>query len=144
VIEYARNVLGIRNAAHQEVEPQAENPFIQSLSCSLRGRTMHVHLYSDSNAYRYYGESDVEEQYYCSMGLTRENQKLLDDGGFRVVGTDADGDARIVELPDHRFFLATLFVPQRNLNADQTHPLILAFVRACATKTQPPRRSVAQ
>jgi len=132
VIEYARNVMGIANAAHQEVEPEAENPFIQPFSCSLRGKTMNVRAKKGSKVLAYYGTEHFEEQYYCSMGLSHDNQIRVDAAGFRVVGVDADDEARIVELPGHPFFIATLFVPQRNLSKEQTHPLILAFVRAAA------------
>jgi len=43
---------------------------------------------------------------------------------------DQDGEARIVELADHPFFLATLFVPQVSSSPTQPHPLISAFLRA--------------
>lgn len=132
VIEYARDVMGISNAAHEEVEPDAENPFIQSLKCSLRGKTMNVRAVAGSKAAQLYGRGAFDEQYYCSMGMSEENQAKLDAAGFKVVGVDADGEARIVELPEYPFYMATLFVPQRNLSKDNTHPLILGFVRACA------------
>jgi len=47
-----------------------------------------------------------------------------------VVGTDDEHGARIVELPDHPFFVATLFVPQLTSTADHPHPLILAYLQA--------------
>jgi CTP synthase (UTP-ammonia lyase) len=56
-------------------------------------------------------------------------QAVLHDGGLRVVGVDQDGEARIVELPDHPFFLATLFVPQLTSRPGHPHPLITAYLR---------------
>ena len=43
---------------------------------------------------------------------------------------DAEGDVRVVELPEHPFFIATLFVPQLRSTAERPHPLITAFVAA--------------
>jgi CTP synthase (UTP-ammonia lyase) len=47
---------------------------------------------------------------------------------------DAGGEARIVELPDHPFFLATLFVPQTSSAAGHPHPIVAAFARAAAVR----------
>ena len=50
--------------------------------------------------------------------------------GLCVTGTDADGEVRIVELPDHPFFVATLFVPQASSTPEDPHLLVTAFVAA--------------
>lgn len=132
VIEYARNVLGINDADHFEYNPAAKNLFIAPLSCSLVGQTMPVRLTPESQAYRVYGKEEVEEQYRCTMGMSRENQQRIHDGGFRIAGVDPAGEARILQLPGHPFFLATLFVPQMNLSPQGLHPLILAYLKAAA------------
>jgi CTP synthase (UTP-ammonia lyase) len=46
------------------------------------------------------------------------------------VGTDGDGETRILELPEHPFFVATLFVPPLTSTAEQPHPLIMAYLQA--------------
>jgi CTP synthase (UTP-ammonia lyase) len=130
VIEYARNVLGIADAEHAEYNPSAPNPFISALRCSVAGKTMMVRVDVDSKAYALYGKRHVEECYRCSFGLNPERQTLIDEGGLRVVGVDQDGEARIVELPEHPFFLATLFVPQLNSSKEKPHALILGYLRA--------------
>lgn len=132
VIEYARSVLGFEDAQHAEYDPYASNLFISELTCSLAGRTMEVELAAGSRAAAHYGRTTVSEEYYCDFGLDPAHQRLLDDGGLRVVGVDADGGARLLELPGHRFFLATLFVPQLRSSAGAPHPLVTAFLRAAA------------
>ncbi len=132
VIEYARNVLGFQDAQHAEYDPYASELFISALSCSLVGQTMNVRLEPGSRAAQLYGKSEVSEQYYCNFGLNPDHQERLNDGGLRVVGTDQDGEARVVELPDRRFYLATLFVPQLSSQPDSPHPLITAYLRAAA------------
>jgi CTP synthase (UTP-ammonia lyase) len=47
-----------------------------------------------------------------------------------VTGTGPEGEARIVELPDHRFFIATLFLPQLSSTMERPHPLIVGYLRA--------------
>jgi CTP synthase (UTP-ammonia lyase) len=132
VIEYARNVLGFEDAQHAEYDPYASDLFISRLSCSLAGQTMGVRLAPGSRAARFYGKEEVTERYYCDFGLNPDHRRRLDDGGLRVVGTDLDGEARILELPDLRFYVATLFVPQLNSTPERPHPLITAYLQAAA------------
>jgi CTP synthase (UTP-ammonia lyase) len=49
---------------------------------------------------------------------------------LKVSGLSADGGARIVELPDHDFFIGTGFVPQLASKPGKPHPMILAFLNA--------------
>jgi CTP synthase (UTP-ammonia lyase) len=130
VLEYARNVLGFADAAHAESDPDASTLFISMLACSLVGKTMHVHLEPSSRVFRMYQRAVVEEQYYCQFGLNPEYQATIHEGGLRVVGVDDDHEARIVELPDHPFFVATLFVPPLTSTPEQPHPLIIAYLQA--------------
>jgi CTP synthase (UTP-ammonia lyase) len=129
ILEYARNVLGFTDAAHAESDPDASILFISALDCSLVGKTMQVHVDPTSRVYRMYQRTAVQEQYYCQFGLNPRYQATLHDGGLRVVGTDDEQGARIVELPDHRFFVATLFVPSLTSTVEQPHPLILAYLQ---------------
>lgn len=132
VIEYARNVLGYADAQHAEYDPNASTLFVTPLSCSLAGLTMRVRLETGSRAAEAYGATDIEERYYCNFGLDPRRQALLHDGGLRVSGTDAGGEVRVVEIPEHPFFVATLFVPQAGSSPGRPHPLVMAFVGAAA------------
>lgn len=134
VLEYARNVLSFSDAHHAEYDPYASNLFITPLSCSPFGQTMQIHFEPDSNAYRYYGTATAEEQYRCNFGLDESRQRMIHEGGLRVVATDHNGEVRIVELPEHTFFMATLFVPQMTSAPEQPHPLVLAFLEAALAK----------
>lgn len=130
ILEYARNVLGFTDAAHAESDPDASTLFITALDCSLVGKTMQVHIDPTSRVYGMYQCAVVQEEYYCMFGLNPNYQATIHDGGLRVVGTDDEHGARIVELPDHPFFVATLFVPQLTSTEDHPHPLILAYLQA--------------
>jgi CTP synthase (UTP-ammonia lyase) len=130
VIEFARNVLGIAGAAHAETSPDSPNLFIRPLSCSLVGKKMRVSVEPGSLAYAAYGRTEAEEVYRCDFGLDPARHELLREGGLHVSGTDAGGEARILELPEHPFFVATLFVPQLSSSVEESHPLVTAFFEA--------------
>ena len=139
VIEYAINVLGIANAAHTEYEPDAQDPFIAPLSCSLAGRSGQVELSPDSKVHGFYSQTETEEEYRCNFGLASGSKKLLEAGGLRVSGMDQNGEARVVELPDHDFCVATLFVPQMRSADGNPHPLVVAFLQAALDARSKPR-----
>lgn len=132
VLEYARNVIGIEDAQHAEYEPEASTLFVTPLSCSLAGQTMQVDIRPETVAAAAYGATSATERYYCNFGLNPDRVDDLVAAGLRVSGVDADGEVRIVELPDRRFFLATLFVPQTRSTLVHPHPIVSAFVAATA------------
>jgi CTP synthase (UTP-ammonia lyase) len=123
-------VLGIRDAEHEETAPQASHLLISKMVCSLAGKTGIVKIVPGSFSHRLYREAEVTEQFRCSFGLNPEYQETLQQGELRVTGTGPEGEARIVELPDHRFFIATLFLPQLSSTMERPHPLIVGYLRA--------------
>jgi CTP synthase (UTP-ammonia lyase) len=125
-------VLGIADAEHEETAPDAAALVIHKLVCSLAGQSQTIHVAPASRAHRAYGQDQATEEFRCSYGLNPAYQAQINAGGLRVSGVDDSGEARIVELPDHRFFIATLFLPQLTSRADAPHPLIVAYLRAAA------------
>ena len=132
ILEFAHSVLGITAAAHEETDPDASVLFVTRLVCSLVGKTMTVQIEPNSLAAESYGSVTAEEQYYCNFGLNPAYRKTLTDGGLRFSGADQDGEVRILEIPGHRFFVGTLFVPQARSTADSPHPLLIGYCRAAA------------
>lgn len=132
VLEYARNVLGISGAEHEETSPGASQLFISRLDCSLAGRTMAITLKPPSLVARLYGRTEVTEEYYCNFGVNPAQLETLFSRDLRVVGSDAEGVARAVELPGHPLFVGTLFLPQLNSTAQNPHPLVAGFLQAVA------------
>jgi CTP synthase (UTP-ammonia lyase) len=132
VLEYARNVMGIQEASHAESDPHASCLFITPLSCSLVGKTMEVNMKPGSRAAAIYKKTRAAERYYCNFGLNPAYQEQLESAGIEISGTDEAGEARIMELPEHPFFIGTLFVPQANSTKDHPHPIVVEFLRASA------------
>ena len=130
LIEYARNVLGFEDAQHAEYDPYASNLFISALTCSLAGRRMRLSFVPGSRVAAIYGVESAEEEYYCNFGVNPDKVSLLRRSALGVTGFDAEGEIRVIELPDHPFFVGTLFVPQLRSTPVNPHPLVTAFVQA--------------
>jgi CTP synthase (UTP-ammonia lyase) len=128
VIEYAQNKLELMDAQHAEYNPDASNLFITALSCSLVGETRKIFINRNSRIFKFYNKTEVSERHNCNFGINPHYQKLIDEKGFKVVGTDEKGEARILELPENKFFIATLFQPQLSSSPANPHKLIVAYL----------------
>jgi len=133
IIEYARNVLGFKDPQHAEYDPYASHLFISELTCSLAGREMQLNFKPGSRIADIYGELTATEYYYCNFGINPDYIDILKLGRLLITGSDAEGDIRVIEWPDHPFFIGTLFVPQTRSTLGQPHPLISAFLTAVTT-----------
>jgi CTP synthase (UTP-ammonia lyase) len=132
VLEYARNVAGLPHAAHAEYGGDGQDALIAPLSCSLAGQSFEVTLARGSRVEACYGTSSAREHYFCSYGINPRWLAQLLQRGLPIVGSAEDGTPRILELAEHPFFVATLFVPQARSTAELPHPIVTGFVRAAA------------
>ncbi|MEO1146222.1 MAG: CTP synthase [Cyanobacteria bacterium J06638_22] len=130
VLEYARSVLGFKEAESQENDPYASQLFISQLDCSLFGRKMELTLVEGSRIAMIYGSLKTVERYYCNFGVNPEYMPVLKSRSLNVTGSDVEGEVRVVELPGHPFFIGTLFVPQTRSTAETPHPVVTAFIEA--------------
>jgi CTP synthase (UTP-ammonia lyase) len=135
VLEYARNVMGLSDAAHQEYDPKAKMLLLTALVCPVATQVLKIKLQPGSFPARVYGKTEIEEYYYCNFGINPEFQRAVDEAGLKVVGADESGEPRVVHLPDHRFYVATLFVPGASytegvVELEGAHPLVKAFLQA--------------
>ena len=133
VLEYARNVVDWRDAAHAELQPHAERAVIAPLSCSLVEVSGAVRLEPQSRLARAYGTQEIAESYHCRYGINPAFLNRLTSGNLEVAAHDRAGEVRALELSDHPFFVATLFQPERAALKGVTPPLVRAFLTACAT-----------
>jgi len=132
ILEYARNVLGYADAEHAETQPGASRLFISRLACSLVGRTMTIALQPKSLVARLYGRTTVQEQYQCNFGVNPDYVETLRLSALKIVGSDEEGAVRVVELPEHSFFVGSLFLPQMTSTRSTPHPLVLGLIKASA------------
>ena len=132
-------MLGIRGAHLGECEPTESSLLITPVVCQvptrragapkLSGR-LPITLQEGSLAHRIYGRGAIKEEYFCNYELNPAFRGPLEAAGLRVSGEGERGEARVVELPTPRFFLATLFLPQLSSSPERPHPVITAYLRA--------------
>lgn len=134
IIEYARNVLGFKDAHHAEYDPGASSLFISQLTCSLAGREMQLFFSPGSQVAAIYDATLATEEYYCNFGVNPDRLSYLKSGPLKISGSDSEGEVRVIELPGHPFFVGTLFVPQTRSTPENPHPLITAFLKAVTTR----------
>ena len=130
ILEYAIHELGMQEARHAENEPGADILAITPLACPLTGVSQQVFLVEGSMCHRIYGEISVKEFFNCSYGINPTHLDAFCQSGFMVSGRDGNGEPRIMELSQHRFYVATLFQPQFGSAPDRPHPLILQLLRS--------------
>lgn len=133
LIEYARHVLNLTESDHLETNPHTSLPLITPLSCSLEGTHGNIELKPGSQVATIYNHTQITEAFNCSYGVNPDYQHLL-DSTLHITGVDEVGHARVVELKDHPFFIATLYQPERSAFTGISHPLIKAFIQAAFVK----------
>jgi CTP synthase (UTP-ammonia lyase) len=130
VLEFARNVLGVADAEHEETAPDAPHRVVTALACSLAGQDHPVRHRPGSRVAVVCGAEETVEPFFCRFGINPAYRAALEAKGLVVNGWDAQGEPRVVELTSHPFFLATLYVPQARSRPGAPHPLVQALVDA--------------
>jgi len=149
VIEYARNVLGLREANTSEINPKAKDLLIdvmpdqrEKIREERYGGSMRLGVYDcklskGSLAYKAYGKDTVKERHRHRYEVNKEYVKSLEKAGLIFSGTSPDG--RLMEIAelshaDHPFFLGTQFHPEFLARPLSPHPLFTAFIKASIGK----------
>ena len=148
VIEYARDVLGWKDANSTEFDPATKHPVIDLMESqrgvTQKGGTMRLGAYpcvlrKGSLAARLYARSEISERHRHRYELAYggEARKALEAAGLRVSGVSPDGElAEIVELPPsaHPYFIACQFHPEFKSRPTAPHPLFLGLVAAALAR----------
>jgi CTP synthase len=140
VIEYARNVCGLKNANSTEFNARTPHPVIDILpeqkNIQNKGGTMRLGVYpckvrSGSLAAALYGKTLVGERHRHRYEFNPKYRKTIESRGLRVTGEYAEKHlAEIVELPEHPFFVAVQFHPEFKSRPTRPHPLFRGFIGA--------------
>ena len=86
-------------------------------------------LLKDSRVSSIYDSNEIEGNYFCSYGLNDSYKSVFEQSDFIISGIDKNNSIRILELKNHPFFIATVFVPQVDSSFDKPNKLITEFVR---------------
>ena len=124
-VEYARNALGIAGAAHAETDPDGEMIIVAALACSLVGETRTVVPVPGTLLAALCGNAPFAGFHFCSYGLAADLR------GVAISAHAEDAGVEAFELPEHPFYLATLFQPQVGTSTRGTlHPILTALLAA--------------
>jgi CTP synthase len=146
VIEFARNVLGWHDAHSREFSQDSSHLVIQLMDAQRRvaelGGTMRLGAYpcalrDGSRAARIYGHTTIQERHRHRFEVDPSVFEALEAAGMLVVGRSPDGRlAEVVELKDHRFFLACQYHPEFKSRPLDPHPLFRSFVAAALERRE--------
>jgi CTP synthase len=140
VIEFARNVLGMKDANTTEIDADTKDPVVclldDQFSITDMGGTMRLGSYPckltpDSLARKVYGSDEVRERHRHRYEFNNAYRQRFEEAGMRFSGTSPDGNlVEVVEIPDHPWFLAVQSHPEFQSKPTKSHPLFREFVRA--------------
>ena len=121
------------DAAHAESEPDAEDPLIAPLACTLYGEEREVTCVPGTRLGEICGTAPFTGFHFCGFGVAPGRVDALADAGVVVSARAPDAGVEGIELRDHPFFLATLFQPQIGaLDGRPRHPLVAALLAAAS------------
>lgn len=140
VIEFARNVVGLKDAHSSEFNLQTEYPVIDILpeqkDIEDLGGTMRLGVYpckleDGTKARAYYQEELIYERHRHRYEFNNEFREQLQDAGLKISGTSPDERlVEIVEIPNHPWFVGTQFHPEFTSRPNRPHPMFKGFVEA--------------
>ena len=140
VVEFARDVLGLKDAMTTEVEANTPNPVIDLMAdqktTTIKGGTMRLGAYQceideGSLAYRIYRKPLISERHRHRYELNNDYVTRLNEAGMRTSGRNPEtGLVEIVEIPEHPFFIGVQFHPEYKSTPENPQPIFVAFVKA--------------
>ena len=144
VIEYARNVVGLKGANSAEFDENSPYPVIDLMleqkNVQAYGGTMRLGAYDcilkkDSVAAKAYGNEKISERHRHRYEVNNEFLKQIAEAGLVFSGMSPDGMlAEVVELPQNDWFVAAQFHPEFKSRPDKPHPLFKGLIDAAVKR----------
>lgn len=140
VVEFARDVLGLKDAASAEMNPSTPDPVIDLMedqkSTTIKGGTMRLGAYDcqldkNSLAYEIYGKELISERHRHRYEFNGHYLTRMETAGLKASGRNPEtGLVEIVEIPTHPFFIGVQFHPELKSTPEVPQPIFVAFVKA--------------
>jgi len=140
VIEFARNVLGLRAAHSTEMDVATKDPVIDMMEeqkkIKMMGGTMRLGAYpcelkEGSLAEKIYSESRISERHRHRYEFNNDYLDLFENNGMVASGINPDTNlVEIIEIPDHPFFIGVQYHPELKSTVERPAPLFVSFVEA--------------
>lgn len=140
VIEYARDVLGLKEANSTEMEPNTpykvidmmeDQKNITNMGGSMRLGAYDCVLTKGSKAYEAYGEEHIQERHRHRFEFNSEYRDQFEKAGMKCVGVNPEtGLVEVVEVPSLKWYVGVQFHPEYNSTVVNPNKLFLSFVKA--------------
>jgi len=140
VIEFARDVLGLKAAHSTEMNPDTPDPVIDLMEeqkrITAKGGTMRLGTYPcelkpGSLASDIYQRSEISERHRHRWEFNNAYLQSFEDAGMMASGKNPDtGLVEIVEIPSHPFFIGVQYHPELKSTVENPQPLFVQFIRA--------------
>ena len=146
VVEFARDVLNIKDANSLEFDEKTKNPVIHIMesqkNITKKGGTMRLGAYpcilkKSSLASKLYKTEEISERHRHRYEFNNEYRKEMEDNGMTISGTSPDGElVEIIEIKNHPYFIASQFHPELKSRPDKPHPLFVGLLKAAKKKIE--------
>lgn len=140
VVEFARNVLGLKDANSAEFSDTTQNPVIHIMedqkNVKKKGGTMRLGSYpcvikEGTLAFEIYKKERIDERHRHRFEFNNDYKEKCEKAGLICSGTSPDGElVEIVELKDHPYFIAGQFHPELKSRPNKPAPLFIGLVKA--------------
>ena len=140
VIEFARNILGFKDANSTEMNPGTTNPVIDLLEAQKKivnkGGTMRLgaypcHVSEEAKLFEVYKKKEISERHRHRYEFNNEYLSDFENAGMIASGINPEGGlVEIIELKDHPWFVGVQFHPEYKSTVANPHPLFVHFVKA--------------
>ncbi len=140
VIEYARNVLGLKNANSTEMDNATEDPIINLMESQKtvvnKGGTMRLgawdcKLKDQSISKTVYNSENISERHRHRYEFNNEYLEQIEKAGMIATGLNPETNlVEIIEIPSHNWFVGVQYHPEYKSTVANPHPLFVAFVNA--------------
>lgn len=146
-IEFARNVLGLKEANTEEISTDTPYPVIHIMPEQQKllvgreyGGTMRLgafrcKLVPNTKVHKLYGKDEIYERHRHRYEFNNKYREDFEKAGLVISGTSPNGKlVEMIEIPDHPFFVGTQAHPEFNSRPLKPHPLYLGFIQASIKK----------
>ena len=140
VIEFARNVLGLKEAHSTEMDPDTKEPVIDLMEeqkkITAKGGTMRLGSYpcdikEGSLAFTIYGSTTISERHRHRWEFNNKYQSQFEKAGMLASGRNPGTDlVEIIELPQHPFFIGVQYHPELKSTVENPQPIFVHFIKA--------------
>ena len=133
------NVAYQEDVGHAEYDPDITSPLFSLATCPVETRpegaprlwgNLKIKVIPETLSHRIYRQFEIVEPHSCNFELNPDYTETLIKCGARIGGVGENKIARIVEFPDHSFYIIAGFLPQLASGEDNPHPLILTYLEA--------------